>query len=187
MPSPAARPDPRCCSTQAAGRPGSASPQPPIAANQNSTSPSSSCRSRSSDHPRRPRRRSTSPSFAHHPAAADEARADHILDLVHNRYPESILTFDEQHYLIQDYPLRSRRPHTSRGLYPLPRGATAASGAPGWAGPPRRPAPAPRPYPARPPPGHNPAHPAPAPAASTRPVRVPPAIPRPSRPRRQPP
>ena len=42
--------------------------------------------------------------FPHHPPAADEARADHILNLVHNRYPESIFTFGEQHYLIHEIP-----------------------------------------------------------------------------------
>ena len=40
--------------------------------------------------------------FIYDPPAEDEARADHILNLVHNRYPESILTFNGQHYLIQE-------------------------------------------------------------------------------------
>ena len=40
--------------------------------------------------------------FPHYPPAADEARADHVLDMVHNRHPESILTVNEQHYLIQE-------------------------------------------------------------------------------------
>jgi Tc toxin complex TcA C-terminal TcB-binding domain/Neuraminidase-like domain/Salmonella virulence plasmid 28.1kDa A protein len=43
--------------------------------------------------------------FDHHPAAADEAHADHILNLVHNRYPESILTFNGQQYLIHEVPI----------------------------------------------------------------------------------
>ena len=43
--------------------------------------------------------------FPHHPPVTDEARADHVLNLVHNRYPESILTFNGQHYLIHEIPI----------------------------------------------------------------------------------
>ena len=43
--------------------------------------------------------------FPHHPPVTDEARADHILNLVHNGYPESILTFNGQHYLIHEVPI----------------------------------------------------------------------------------
>ena len=49
--------------------------------------------------------------FAHHPPAPDEERADHVLDLVHNRYPESILTFEGQQYLIHGTPAAAPAAH----------------------------------------------------------------------------
>jgi hypothetical protein len=49
--------------------------------------------------------------FPHHPPAPDEERADHVLNLVHNRYPESILTLNGQHYLIHEIPVA--RAHTA--------------------------------------------------------------------------
>jgi hypothetical protein len=41
-------------------------------------------------------------SFPYSPSAVDETRIDHVLNLVHNRYPESILTLNGQHYLIHE-------------------------------------------------------------------------------------
>jgi hypothetical protein len=49
--------------------------------------------------------------FAHHPPAPDEERADHVLDLVHNRHPESILTFEGQQYLIHGTPAAAPAAH----------------------------------------------------------------------------
>ena len=41
-------------------------------------------------------------SFPYLPSDVDEARVDYVLNLVHNRYPESVLTLKGQHYLIQE-------------------------------------------------------------------------------------
>lgn len=49
--------------------------------------------------------------FEHHPPASDEQRADHVLDLVHNRHPESVLTFDGQQYLIHGTPAAAPAAH----------------------------------------------------------------------------
>jgi Tc toxin complex TcA C-terminal TcB-binding domain/Neuraminidase-like domain/Salmonella virulence plasmid 28.1kDa A protein len=63
-------------------------------------------------------------SFHYYPPAADEARADHVLDMVHNRHPESILTVNEQHYLIQELvpwvqsAIAPARHHPARGHSP---------------------------------------------------------------------
>jgi hypothetical protein len=63
--------------------------------------------------------------FPHHPPAADQEREDYVLNLVHNRYPESILTFGGQHYLIHEVPLARAHP-----VPPPPAGHHPAVGHP---------------------------------------------------------
>ena len=66
--------------------------------------------------------------FPHHPPVTDEARADHVLNLVHNRYPESILTFHGQHYLIHEIPIaRAHAAVLPAGHHPATAHAAAAS------------------------------------------------------------
>jgi len=84
--------------------------------------------------------------FPHHPAAADEQRNDYILNLVHNRHPEAVLSFGGQQYLIQQTPAASipahhqpRIPHTSAARPPAQPPSSARPGTPAAA---RRPSPA---------------------------------------------
>jgi len=64
--------------------------------------------------------------FPHHPPAADEAHADHILNLVHNRYPESILTFNQQQYLIHEVPIAHAHAAPAHGAHHPPAQPGAA-------------------------------------------------------------
>jgi hypothetical protein len=67
--------------------------------------------------------------FDHHPAAADETQTDHILNLVHNRYPESILTFNEQQYLIHEVPVAHAHGAPAHGGHHPPAHSGAAHSA----------------------------------------------------------
>jgi hypothetical protein len=73
--------------------------------------------------------------FLYHPAAADETHTDHVLNMVHNRYPESVLLFSGQQYLIQMAPSAAALPasHQPRVPHGQPSPAPSSSAARGHA------------------------------------------------------